>query len=202
MTNFLRNFTDGLASDPTTFNILRRIVELNYFPQKKLIRRYFGDLSGHKFIDIGSGTGEFAGSFDHLDYHGVDISSDYIAHAKKTGAGKFYVMDATNLEFPNDEFHSGLIMALLHHLDDETAKKVLFEAKRVLKPEGKILIMEDAKIKSLLNFITRPMQALDRGDYIRPTRAYHDLISKHFSIEEHGEFRSGMITYAYFVVRK
>lgn len=202
MVNLLRNFVDRLAANAEVFTFLRKIIELNFIPQKRLIRKHFGGQKRQKFIDIGSGTGEFAESFDHFDYHGIDISLDYIAHAKKIGVGKFYVMDATNLEFPNDEFHSGLIMALLHHLDDKTAEKVLFEARRVLKPEGKILIMEDAKIKSSLNFITRPMQFLDKGDYIRTTRAYYDLISKLFSIEDHGEFRSGMITYAYFVVRK
>ena len=109
-------------------------------------------------------------------------------------------MDATKLEYSDNEFDSALIMAILHHLSDQEAHEILSEAQRVVKPGGLILIMEDAKIRSALNVVTRPMHALDKGDFIRTMPEYLRIIERVFPISKHAEFRSGACTYGYFVI--
>lgn len=199
--NLLKKIIIRLSENSEIFNVLRKILEINFIVQKKLIKKQFGNLEGKKILDIGCGTGEFADQFEKAYYYGIDIFPEYIEHAKKTNKGKFAVMDATDLRFSDQEFDAVLIMAILHHLDDETTRKVLAEARRVTKPGGRILIMEDAKIKSFLNFITKPIQALDKGDFIRTAKEYQSLIAPYFEIDKQGEFRSGAITYAYFLLR-
>ena len=199
--SFAKTIIDKLAGNSKIFTFLRKVLEINFIVQKRLVKKYFGDVASQKVLDIGCGTGEFADLFKTADYYGVDISEDYIAFAKRNKPGTFSVMDATQLQFLDNEFDKVLIMAILHHLDDETVKKVLAEAKRVVKPGGQVLIMEDAKIKSLLNFITKPLQSLDKGDYIRNAKEYTSLVALYFEIEKQGEFRSGAITYAYFLAR-
>jgi len=78
---------------------------------------------------------------------GVDISKDAILLAKKIKArlnlkANFQVADAEKLPFKDGEFDAVLILGLLHHLPDKSTMKALKEAKRVLKPNGRILIAD------------------------------------------------------------
>lgn len=189
---FLRNF---LATRPTIFAFLRRAIELGYRTQKKIIKEVFGESENKKVLDIGCGTGEFAPLFKNADYYGIDISFSYIAYAKKKNKGKFLVMDATKLEFNNDVFDQILIMAILHHLEIDDVKKILIEAKRVLKSDGKILILEDVKIEQLDNFIVRFVQKFDVGNFIRIPEEYKDIVLNYFKIVGEWRFRNGGCTY-------
>ena len=194
----LRNF---LADRPVIFTMLRKIIELNFYKQKRFIKENFSLDPSEKVLDIGSGTGEFADSFKKADYFGIDISPIYVNYAKKKNKGKFEVMDATRLQFSDNSFDYILIMAILHHLSDEDIEKVLLEAKRVLVPGGRILIMEDAKVKNLENFLVRFFQKFDKGEFIREPKEYDRLISKSFEIIKTEAFRSGTITYYSLLVK-
>lgn len=192
MITALRNY---LANNPFFFTLLRKIIELNFRKEKAIIRHEFNLASPKKVLDIGCGTGEFSTLYKNHDYTGIDISSRYIEFAKKHHKGKFAVMDATTLQFPDQSFDYVLIMAILHHLSDQDVAKVLSEAKRVLKPGGKVLIMEDAKIDELRNWFVKLTQRFDLGDYIRVPSRYRELIQPYFTLGTERTFRSGGCTY-------
>lgn len=189
----LRNY---LAENPWSFSFLRKIIDLNFSKQKKLIKNVIGQI-GHnrKILDIGCGTGEFSGLFNQDDYSGIDISPRYIAYAKKKARGNFRVMDAANLQFPDKNFDFILIMAIIHHLNDEEANKVINEARRVLKPNGKILMIEDAKIKKIENLAVKFFQKFDKGDFIRAPENYNKLVNDNFNILNNWEIRNGGCVY-------
>lgn len=193
----LRNF---LVERPFIFSLLRKIIELNFVKEKKIISNFFDLSSKKKILDIGCGPGEFAKLFNNLDYHGIDISDIYIKYASKNNKGNFQVMDATDLKFPNNSFDYILIMAILHHLDDRAMNKVLSEAKRVLRPGGKLLIMEDANVVELENLFVKFFQKFDYGDFIRTPKEYQEAISKVFTISQAGTFRNGGCTYCNFML--
>lgn len=199
MLKILRNY---FAKRPNYFIFLRKVIELNFRKQKSLIGEVFGNQDEKKVLDIGCGTGEYSNSFKPENYTGIDISSEYISHAKKTKKGNFLVMDATNLSFPDNSFDVILIAAILHHLNDKDVNKVLRGAKRVLKKEGKILIMEDAKIKNLDNGIVRFIQKFDLGANIRTPDEYRDMFSSYFLKVKEWEFRNGGCTYYCSLMRK
>ena len=188
----LRNY---LARHPALFAILRKLFELNFRKEKKIIRDVFGQDGNYKVLDIGCGTGEYYGCFIPEQYTGIDISPKYIAYAKKTKKGNFLVMDAAHLSFPNESFDVIFISAVLHHLSDEDVEKVLKEARRVLKSGGKILIMEDAKIKALDSWFVRFIQKFDLGVHIRTPDDYKKMYLPHFALKREWQFRNGACTY-------
>lgn len=199
MLNSLRNF---LADQPALFSWLRKIMELNFSQQKKIIKETFDFKSEKKILDLGCGTGEFAGLLNKMDYCGIDLSTRYVKYAAKNNAGDFKVMDAAKLEFPDHSFDYILIMAILHHLADDKMNKVLLEVKRVLKPEGKILVMEDAKIEKYENLAVRFIQKFDKGGFIRTPEQYKTMIAKHFIISHEQAFRNGGCVYYSLVLKK
>lgn len=189
----LRNY---LAQKPIFFSFLREVIELNFRKQKQLIGETIGKNSkDKKILDIGCGTGAFARLFDKNNYFGIDILPEYIEYAKKNCKGSFQIMDATDLKFPNEHFDRILIMAVLHHLNDEDSRKVIEEAKRVLKPNGRILIMEDAKIPRLENSLSRFVQKFDKGEFIRTPEKYEKIVSPYLKIKNKSEFRNGACVY-------
>jgi len=194
-----RNF---LARHPGYFAVLRKIIELGFKRQKAIIKKSLGAAQGLKVLDIGCGTGEFFSCFDSAGYIGIDIFAAYIAYAQRKNQGNFQVMDATSIQFPDNSFDFILIMAILHHLDDNAAKKVVREAVRLLRPAGKILIMEDARIPRLENFLTRFIQRYDKGAYIRSPEDYRKIIDGFVRLEWEKEFRNGSCLYYAMLLKK
>ncbi|WP_456472936.1 class I SAM-dependent methyltransferase [Methanocaldococcus sp.] len=88
-----------------------------------------------KGLEIGVGTGRFAKPFNIKI--GVDISKEMAKIAEKRGI-KVIISSGENLPFNDEEFDFVLINTVLEFVEDP--KKVLEEAKRVLKKGGKIVI--------------------------------------------------------------
>ncbi|MFA4872439.1 MAG: class I SAM-dependent methyltransferase [Patescibacteria group bacterium] len=195
-------FRDLLAKKPWIFNVLRNIIEFNFTKEKELIRKAFGDSAGKTILDIGCGTGTFAPLFVDDIYYGIDLSPDYIQHAKKNKKGTFKIMNATQLEFPDEKFDYALIMAVLHHCDSETVQQILRETRRVLKTQGKALVIEVSHSTEMDNFIFRFLRKFDKGDYIRSPQEYAQLILNNFKIDKEMTFRSGLYVYHSFEVYK
>lgn len=79
---------------------------------------------------------------------GVDLSDEMLSVArgkiKKAGLKNIELlqMDATHLDFREHSFDKILLSLVLHEMDESLANQILSEAKRVLKPDGKILLTE------------------------------------------------------------
>ena len=153
-------------------------------------------------MDIGCGTGEFSDIFVNHEYTGIDISPIYIAYAAKYEKGNFQVMEARHIQFPYASFDFILIMAMLHHLDDDAARQVLCEALRLLKSGGKILMLEDAKIPELSNVIVRFIQNYDKGGFIREPQDYRKMVPESLVIQEKNQFRNGGCVYYSMLLKK
>jgi SAM-dependent methyltransferase len=112
-------------------------------------------LSSHdKVLEIGCGFGTILreaqtriGAWQA--YVGIDISYQMISRAhkdtKKTGKGEqiqFAVGNAVNLPFRASQFDVILLSHVIKYLTDEQFIQVLAEAKRVLRPHGRIVIWE------------------------------------------------------------
>ncbi len=118
------------------------------FPIRQKAVKFINLTKPHKIIDIACGTGsqgyEFA--LHGHDVIGVDLSPDMLAQAKRKETPnlklKFKHADATDLPFPKNSFDVASISFGLHDMPYEIELKVLKEARRVVKPKGKILIVE------------------------------------------------------------
>jgi ubiquinone/menaquinone biosynthesis C-methylase UbiE len=96
-------------------------------------------------LDIGCGLGRvekyLAGGCREI--HGLDVSKRMISRARKrlrwVGNVQFYKGNGRDLSaFPNGKFDLAFSLYLFQHLEKEDAVYYLFEAYRVLKPNGKL----------------------------------------------------------------
>ncbi len=192
------------SKKPIIFNFLRKIIEFNFITIKKVIRKEF---SLNKFnndkkiiLDVPCGTGEFCGLFSNSSYIGIDISKEYIEYAKKTYKRAFYCRDARKSGFDNFCFDYILVLGLLHHLDISSIASVFEEIKRILKKDGRVLLIEDAPITSKWNFIGKFLQRYDVGNNIRPAEEYEEVIEKYFVIDKYYPIRNGFWNYSVFAL--
>lgn len=195
-------FRDFLAGKPVVFAFSRKLLELGFVKQKRMIKEVFDTSGDTKNLDIGCGTGEFAPLFKNADYHGIDIFPPYIAYAKKKNSGNFYLMEATDLSFKDETFDHILFMAILHHLQTDEVMKALVEAKRALRPRGRVLIMEGAKIEKYNGAVIKFFQTLDKGNFIRPSNEYKDMALTFFNVIHECSFRSGVCAYYALLLEK
>ncbi len=198
----LQKIRDYLAGNPRIFSFLRKVIELGFIKEKTIITQSLKIEVNQKILDIGCGTGEFSGLFNKESYTGIDINKEYINFAKTKKKKNFLVMDATDLKFEDETFDAILVMAILHHLELAGVEKVLSEAKRVLKPNGKILILEDAKLEGKDGILTKLVQKFDKGAFIREPGEYQKMASKYFKPLKDWPFRSGACTYYGMLLKK
>jgi ubiquinone/menaquinone biosynthesis C-methylase UbiE len=102
--------------------------------------------AGEKVLDLGCGNGRLFSMLKEkkVDYLGVD-SSDKILEIAKEKHGqegaKFLVVEALELPFPESYFSKIFSIAVLHHIPSEEFRlKFLSEIKRVLKPNGLLIL--------------------------------------------------------------
>lgn len=122
------------------------------FVEKK-IRPLLTELpKGTRILDIGSGNGLAAAL---LQDKGFDIVPMDIHEGQYDDRVKPIVYDGKNIPFANDAFEYGIILTVLHHIDDPDA--VLKEAARVCK---NLVIMEDIYENKLQQYLTYFLDSL------------------------------------------
>ena len=102
-------------------------------------------------LDICTGTASnairIAKQNKNAEIVGIDMSANMIKLAEKKVAKEkvsvsLFEMDATDLKFKDEYFDIVIISLVLHEISPNIAEKIILESKRVLKPEGKIIVME------------------------------------------------------------
>lgn len=103
---------------------------------------------------------------------GIDISDSMLRVAKTKLQKKniknirLYSMDATKTKFKSKCFNKVLISLVLHELDEPLAEKILKEAIRVLKDDGRIIVTEWESSKNLWRRILfLPIHLLEPKSY-------------------------------------
>jgi ubiquinone/menaquinone biosynthesis C-methylase UbiE len=96
-----------------------------------------------KVLDLGCGSGRMFEMFaeKNVDYIGVDFSERLIEIAKRKYGNFFQQANILNLPFSDGNFDSVWSIAVLHHIPSiELRKRVLSEIKRVLRPNGRVIV--------------------------------------------------------------
>ena len=121
-----------------------------YFSEFKVrwLRKYFGKNEPKDILDLGAGDGTCLKFFSHYfpdsSLKGIDVSELSIeeAEAKKIPNTEVAVYDGLHIPFPDQTFDLILVATVMHHIRFELHPGLMKEALRVLKPGGKIFIVE------------------------------------------------------------
>jgi ubiquinone/menaquinone biosynthesis C-methylase UbiE len=191
----LSRVVERISDHPVLFIFFRSLLENDFKAIREVIRRELPTGTGLRTLDLGCGPGAFADLFAGDDYVGADLNARYIDHARRTRPGAFIASDARKLDVPDHRFDQILVFGLLHHLPDEDVRAVLREARRVLVPGGRVLVIEDIPAVSRLNLIGHLIHNVENGEYIRPVEEYRRLYSEAGRIDHDDVLRSGICDY-------
>ncbi len=208
----VRRLVHWLSSRPTLWNLFRRLLEFNFREEKRVIGTELKPLADRirreenrrpSVLDLGCGTGELAPVFLKRGYRyvGIDIEPERIAYAAKNyPQGKFHVMDASALAYPDGYFDQILVTGVLHHLSDADVRGIVKEMKRVLRPNGRALVMEDIALRGSLNLLGALVHLADEGAHIRRPNEYTPLYEPHLDLKATYPVRCGVCDYQAFVL--
>lgn len=98
-----------------------------------------------QIVDIFSGRCNGIRALERLGFtnlEGVDISPNLLSHYD--GAARLYTADCRELPFPNESRDIIIVQGGLHHLPElpEDLDKTLREVRRVLRPDGRFVLVE------------------------------------------------------------
>ena len=196
----MKRLLDRVADHPSFWDFARRIVEANHRTQKAAIKRELDGVDG-PVLDAPCGTGIFSPLIPAVHYTGIDVSDVYVSHARKKHPDRrFAVMDALATSFADDAFAAVLVVGFLHHLDEPDVARSLKEIRRLLRPGGRFLLVEDCPTRGRWNVPGRILQGLDAGGRIRPTEWYRRALSVDFEVLHDYPLRAGLWDYSVFVL--
>lgn len=97
-----------------------------------------------KILDYGCGSGFLVGKMQEggLNAYGVDISQEAIQMGVSRGVKNLYALGSIKSDFDDNYFDMILAMDVVEHIEKDT--EVIKELKRLLKPEGHLVIMVPA----------------------------------------------------------
>lgn len=135
---------------------------------------------GERILDVGCGTGTLAiAAKRHVGQngavYGVDASPEMLARAEKKAKKANVEVAFRNglveaLPFEDSFFDAALSTVMLHHLPAKTRRQCVFELRRVLKPDGRVLAVDfegfSNQKRTFLSHFHRPHGHVRRSDII------------------------------------
>lgn len=191
----LESLVEKVSDNPVLFIFFRGILENDFKAIRAQIRKELTLGKGLRSLDLGCGPGAFSDLFGGDDYFGADLNRRYIEWAQKHRRGTFLACDARQVPLPDGRFDQVLIFGLLHHLPDDVTRDVLREARRLLVPGGRVLVIEDIPAVSKLNLIGHLIHNIENGEYIRPQAEYRRLFEEFGRVENEEILKSGICDY-------
>jgi demethylmenaquinone methyltransferase/2-methoxy-6-polyprenyl-1,4-benzoquinol methylase len=119
------------------------------------LREALAGAPGSRLADIGGGTGNYALALEREGWRPVvvDRSAEMLARAAAKGLVTVEA-DAQRLPFAAETFDAAMMISMMHHVEDRGG--ALAEARRILKPGGRLVLMgftgEDAATLWILDY--------------------------------------------------
>jgi SAM-dependent methyltransferase len=151
------------------------------FAEKKFapVQRALSSRKVRRVLDVGCGPGTNASRFADAEYVGVDINEKYLAVGRSRHAGQFLQADLATADLTHlGQFDVILVNSFLHHLPDRAVDDVLGRIAKLLRPDGRVHILELVlpERPSLATLMAR----LDRGRHARTIEAWRARFERHF----------------------
>ena len=108
--------------------------------------RMFRPTKGMSILDVGCGTGSHLELYQRYkcNLYGIDMSPSMlnVARERLGDTAQLELGDATDMPYENKKFDLVISMLTLHEMSPETRSAVLNEVKRVLKDDGRLLLID------------------------------------------------------------
>ena len=108
--------------------------------------RMFRPSKGMNILDVGCGTGSHLELYQRYgcNLYGIDLSPSMLeaARARLGDSARLELGDATSMPYEDHKFDLIISMLSLHEMAQQTRSGVLSEMKRVLKDDGRILLID------------------------------------------------------------
>jgi phosphatidylethanolamine/phosphatidyl-N-methylethanolamine N-methyltransferase len=149
------------------FSFLYPAVDLFLAPQKNKFFDKINNLPHGHVLDIGVGNGSTLKFYKSHKITGIDTSKSMLAKAQKhTGPHMELVhMNGEALNFPNEAFDYVILSHVIAVV--ENPEKLLEEVHRVLKPNGKIFILNHFTPASWLKYVDQSLEAVFKMVHVK-----------------------------------
>ena len=146
-TDEFSDFVNKTSID-TGINFLRKQTLLTWYAEKRFLDWYWINYA-KQILDVGCGPGFVIEKILELNNDafvtGIDLNADFIEQAKHLLSDKkdrinLFARNALNTEFSNDSFDFAYARIIFQHLSEPV--QLAKELWRILKPEGKIVILD------------------------------------------------------------
>jgi len=108
--------------------------------------RMFRPSEGMSILDVGCGTGSHLELYQRYkcNLYGIDLSPSMLGIARERlgDTAQLDLGDATDMPYEDGKFDLVISMLSLHEMSPQTRSGVLNEIKRVLKPDGRVLLID------------------------------------------------------------
>lgn len=165
-----------------TYRLGKFVFSFNYWiAQQRLLKSILKSLGEDSVIlEIGSGTCENIKLYGSRRSVLSDINYDYLSSAKRYYSAYksvFFCQDGCHLSFKDKAFDLVVITGLFHHISDNDSRRIVTEAKRVLKKSSQLLIIDAIVPTSfgIFNIFGKILCALDRGRFFRNFNQHQSL---------------------------
>jgi ubiquinone/menaquinone biosynthesis C-methylase UbiE len=137
-----------MKADP--YKKVAKLYDALFEPLNSGLRRIgvkmFPPREGMAVLDVGCGTGAHLEHYQKVgcNVFGIDQSPSMLQVARNR-LGKsvnLYMGDASNMPYPDKEFDLIIMSTVLHEMPREVRSEVINEAKRTLKEDGRILLID------------------------------------------------------------
>lgn len=150
---------------------------------RALSERFLDPFPGMRVLDVGAGTAALLPVLGDCRYTALEPNRGYVAQIRaRPDSALAAVFCGSTRALPELEgpFDRILFMALLHHLDDETASSALRDAAGLLAPGGRVVTMDNC-FHDGQHWMARRLAAMDRGGNVRPVEGYAALARPYYA---------------------
>jgi SAM-dependent methyltransferase len=177
----------GILENPAIY----RMAQWIFAPGAEMVltrhlRRLLNELPPQAdLLDVGCGPESWLFRFGLMPT-GLDISERYVAEWQKRGA-RATVGSADALPFPDRSFGGIWSIGLLHHLPDDTVRRMMQECMRVCRHEGGYVTILDAVLprKKWWRPMAYGIRRMDRGRFMRTEKELRALLSPEYNWHTH-----------------
>ncbi|OQW49422.1 class I SAM-dependent methyltransferase [Candidatus Raskinella chloraquaticus] len=193
----LRRFLE----DPRLYELVQKAMGARHNRQA-FVDRYIRPRPGDRVLDVGCGPAALLSHLPGVNYTGFDPNPAYIQQAQRRYGeqGQFHAKiydEADVCRFK--PFDIAIISAVLHHLDDQEARRLFGLLRRSLKPGGRVLTLDNVYVDDQ-NLIARLLISLDRGQNVRSPEGYRELATGIFD-DVHGDVvHKAIPPYTYYIM--